>query len=152
MGLFLISFSLSFKLSQRKVRSLAHCLQMGVPQQENVSSNDVLSFIHHHDYMIVPQSNPPQQIPPRFKAPSRTTRNVAASAKQNTLRCPFETVVIDYKEETVPRHLSAAKCEKCNVHCKPVMYTHKVLFKKCKNYWMWTQKTLPVAFVWVLDV
>lgn len=153
MGLFLISFSLSLKSECRngRARSLANCLKMGVRQQANVSSNDVLRFIHQHHYMIVPQSNPPQRIPPMLKAPSRKTRNVGTSGKQNTLKCPFEIDVIDYKDETVPRYLSAAKCPECNIHCKPVMYTHKVLFKKCKNYWMWTQKTLPVAFVWVLD-
>ena len=151
MGLFLISFSLSLKSESGNWRALANCLQMGVPQQANVSSNDVLRFIHRRHYMIVPQSNPPQQIPPMLKAPSRTTRNVASRTKPNTLKCPFEIDVIDYKDKTVPRYLSAAKCEGCNVHCKPVMYTHKLLFKKCKNHWMWTQKTLSVAFVWVLD-
>ena len=133
-----------------RARSLANCLKMGVPQA-NLTSNDVLRFIHQR-YMIVPQSNPPRPIPPMLKAPaSRKTRNVGTSSKTNKYKCPFKIVVIDYKEETVPRYLSAAKCSDCNIRCKPVMYTHKVLFKKCKNYWMWTQKTLPVAFVWVLD-
>ena len=153
MGLFLISFSLSLKNKRLnwRVRSLANCLKMGVPQQANVSSDDVLRFLHRRHYMIVPQSNPPQQIPPMLKAPSRKTRNVGASGKQNTLRCPFKFEVIDYKETAVPRYLSAARCQGCNIHCRPVLYTHKLLFRKCRNYWMWTQKTLPVAFVWVLD-
>ena len=153
MGFFLISFSLSSENehSNWRVRSLANCLKMEVGRKTKVSSNDVLRFIHDHHYMIVPQSNPPQQIPPMMKAPSRNRRNVGASGKQGTLRCPYKFYVIDYKAETVPRHLTAAKCEGCSIHCRPVFYTHKLLFKKCQDYWMWTQKTLPVAFVWDLD-
>ena len=152
MGLFLISFGLSLKNKRRNWRGLASCLHMGVPQQANVSSDDVLRFINRHQYMIVPRSNPPtpQRIRPVMNAPNRSTRNVGASAKQNTPRCPFTFHVIEYVD-TVPRFLSAASCPGCNIYCKPVMYTHKLLFRKCKNYWMWTQKTLPVAFVWVLD-
>lgn len=141
MGIFLISFGFSLKKERRnrRLQGLANCLQMGVPQQANVSSYDVLRFINRHHYLIVPKSNPPT---------SRKTRNVGTSAKWSTPRCPFTFNVIDYAE-TVPRFLTAARCPGCNFHCKPVMYTHYVLIRKCKNYWMWTRKTLPVAFVWV---
>ena len=142
MGIFLVSFGLSLKNEHRnrRLRGLANCLEMGVRQEANVSSYDVLRFINRHQYLIVSNSNPPT---------SRKTRNVgAASAKWSIPRCPFRTNVIEYLE-TVPRFFTAARCPGCGSHCKPVMYTHKVLIRKCKNYWRWTRKTLPVAFVWV---
>lgn len=142
LGIFLISVGLSLKNERRnrRFRGLANCLQMGVPEQANVSSYDVLRFINRNQFLIVPISNPPTR---------RKTRNVGDSAlKWSTPRCPFTFELIEYRE-TVPRYLTAARCPGCNPHCKAVMYTHNVLTRKCKNYWIWTKKTLPVAFVWV---
>ena len=152
LGLFLIFSSLPLKGARRNWRGLANCLQMGISQQTNVSSNDVLRFIRRHEYMIVPQSNPPtpHQILPTLNAPNRNTRNVGVTDTWRNSRCKFDYQVIDYVD-TIPRYLIKAICEGCDNRCKPVMYTHKLLFKKCKNFWMWTQKTLEVAFVWVLD-
>lgn len=146
-----MSTSLTLTKARRNWRSLANCLQMGVSQQANVSSNDVLRFIRQQ-YMIVPQSNPPtqHQIQPASIKPNRKKRTVGARDTSQNVRCPFEYEVIDYVV-TVPRHLSRAICDKCDSHCKPVMYTHKLLFRKCKNFWMWKQKTLEVAYVWSLD-
>lgn len=157
LGLFFISPNLSFRRNRRiwrgHMKSLANCLQMGASQQTNVSSNDLLRFIHHRHYMIVPQSNPPtpSQLRPALNSPNRNTRSVGAKAARTSYKCPFEYRVIDYKHTTVPRYLSEAFCKDCDSHCKPVMYTHKLLFRKCKNFWMWTQKTLAVAYAWVVD-
>ncbi|KAL9987701.1 hypothetical protein ACROYT_G002048 [Oculina patagonica] len=151
LGLFLISVSFSLRRERRNWRGLANCLQMGVSQQANVSSNDVLRFIHRRQYMIVSQSYAPtpHQILPTFNAPKRNTRSVGVADTLKT-HCPFEYQPIDFVH-TVPRYLSKAICNDCDIHCKPVMYTHKLLSRKCKNYWMWTQKTLEIAFVWVSD-
>ena len=138
---------------------LANCLQRvgaGTMQRPNpLLGNDVLRLIHSNGYLIVPPSNPPtpQQIniPDLSKTPGRNTRGLHGSAKQpGSRRCPFNITVVDF-ENTVPRHLSEASCHGCDAHCKPVMYTHQVLFKKCGNYWIWTQKTLAVAYVWKID-
>ena len=72
-----VSFGLSLKNGRRnrRVRGSVNCLQMGVPQQANVSSYDVICFINRRQYMIVPKSSLPTR---------RITRNVGASAKRNT--------------------------------------------------------------------
>ena len=136
-------------------RGLAKCLQIasaGTVRRTNASfASDVLRFIHRNGYLIVPPSNPPtpQQIivPPLSKTPGKNRRDLHSSVKQRSSdRCPFNMTVVDFVN-TVPRFLSKATCDGCDARCKPVMYTHQVLFNKCSDYWMWTEKTLEVAFV-----
>ena len=136
-------------------RGLAKCLQIagaGTVRRTNASfASDVLRFIHRNGYLIVPPSNPPtpQQIivPPLSKTPGKNRRDLRSSVKQRSSdRCPFNMTVVDFVN-TVPRFLSKATCDGCDARCKPVMYTHQVLFNKCSDYWMWTEKTLEVAFV-----
>ncbi|KAL9987699.1 hypothetical protein ACROYT_G002046 [Oculina patagonica] len=147
LGLFFISVSFSLRRDRRHWRGLANCLGMGVSQQANVSSNDILRFIRRRQYMIVSEPNQFSETL-TANAPNRMTRSVGFTLQT---RCPFKYEIIDYVD-TIPRFLVKAVCTKqCDSHCKPVMYPHKLLFRKCKNYWMWTQKTLAVAFVWVLD-
>lgn len=139
MGLSLIVASLAQakKGHPRNWRGLATCLQM---QRADVSSaHDVLRFIHRHRYMIVPQSNL-----------QTSQQNAPITMPQRSSRCPFTIEKVE-DEDTVPRFLSRAICRGCDVNCKPVMYTHQLLFRKCKNYWTWTKKALPVAYVWILD-
>ncbi|KAJ7389190.1 hypothetical protein OS493_032994 [Desmophyllum pertusum] len=148
LGLSLIVASLSQaeKGHPRNWRGLATCLHM---QRANVSSaHDVLRFIHRHRYMIVPLSNPPTS---QQNAPiNRNTRHLSGTPQRSS-RCPFTIEVVE-DEDTVPRFLNRASCRGCDIkHCKPVMYTHQLLFRKCKNYWTWTKKALPVAYVWILD-
>ena len=83
--------------------------QSGPPAQKcRQPSRQTSRISNRYQYMIVPRSNPPtpQRIRPELNAPNRNTRNVGASGKRNTSRCPFTVYVIDY-EETVPRFLSA---------------------------------------------
>ena len=160
MGLFLVNaFSVTSlkKVKEKNWRGLANCLQLsraGALQRTNESyASDVLRFIHRNGYMIVPPSNPPtlqQIIVPALSTPSRKTRDASASAKPGTSRCPYKIEVVE-DVRTIPRFMSKATCHGCDVRCKPVTYTHQVLFNRCRNYWMWTQKTLEVAFVWVMD-
>ncbi|XP_020631473.1 protein Hook homolog 3-like [Orbicella faveolata] len=107
--------------------SLARCLQM--PASTGTSSNDILRFIRRRGYMIVPQSNPPTEIV-KFKENSKRSAY--------TGRCPFKMEVKDFVD-TVPRFLSYATCSKCDVRCKPVTYTMRLLRRKCGHYWLWEE-------------
>ena len=160
----LVASTCSVKLFKRKHklktwRGLANCLQIasaGTIQRTKASfARDVLRFIHRNGYLIVPPSNPPthqqMNIPALSKNLGRNRRDFHPSVKQHSSdTCPFNMAVVDFVN-TVPRFLSKATCDGCDARCKPVMYTHQVLFNRCGNYWMWTQKTLEVAFVWKME-
>ena len=160
----LVASTCSVKLFKRKQkfktwRGLANCLQIasaGTVQRTKASfARNVLRFIHRNGYLIVPPSNPTthQQIniPALSKNLGRNRRDFHPSVKQlSSDTCPFNMAVVDFVN-TVPRFLSKATCDGCDARCKPVMYTHQVLFNRCGNYWMWTQKTLEVAFVWKME-
>ena len=150
MGIFSVS-TCSVMLLKRKEklktkRGFARCLQIagaGTVRRTNASfASDVLRFIHRNGYLIVPPSNPPtpQQInvPPLSKTPGKNRRDLRSSVKQRSSdRCPFNMTVVDFVN-TVPRFLSKATRDGFDACCKPVMYTHQVLFKRYGNYWMWT--------------
>lgn len=154
LGFSFINTSLSVKKNRRNWRGLASCLRIGTQKNRNVSSDEVLRFIHRNQYMIVPTSNPPtpQQTRPAFRPANRSTRDMSSSGADTTrsLKCPFTFQVKDFIN-TVPRFLSFASCPGCPGNCEPVMYTHRILLRNCKNFWLWTEKTLPTAFVWVQD-
>lgn len=125
------------------------------PLKANVSAEEVLRFIRYENqYLIVPASNPlmPQQERSANRKANRNTKGWSSSVSLNTsnTKCSFTFEVKDF-ETTVPRFVTYASCQGCDSNCKPVMYVQKVLAWKCKSLWLWTEKTLPVAFVWVQD-
>ncbi|XP_078364953.1 uncharacterized protein LOC144649336 [Oculina patagonica] len=131
----LISYLVATSLAGRKEwRSLARCLQMS---STGTSPKDILRFIRHRGYMIVPQSNPATKIQ-EAKTPSK--RSVYSG------KCPFKMEVKDFFD-AVPRFLSSATCRGCDVRCKPVTYTLRLLRKKCGNYWLWEEQEMRVAYV-----
>ena len=150
LGIFLVS-TCSVMLLKRKEklktqRGFARCLQIagaGTVRRTNGSfASDVLRFIHQNGYLIVPPSNPPtpqqKNIPAFSKTTERNRRELHSSVKQRSSdRCPFNMTVVDFVN-TVPRFLSKATRDGFDACCKPVMYTHQVLFKRYGNYWMWT--------------
>ncbi|XP_078367305.1 uncharacterized protein LOC144651243 [Oculina patagonica] len=117
--------------------SLARCLRMG---SNTTSSDDILQFVRRYGYMIVPQSNPPTQ--------GQGTRVRRAPSKRAiyTGKCPYQIQVEDFID-TVPRFLSNATCSGCDVRCKPVTYTLRLLRRKCGDYWLWEEHDVQVAFV-----
>lgn len=128
---------------------------MDKSEQTNVSSHKVIRFLHENHYMFVPPSNPPtpRQVNPVFRSAHRSTRDMTAAAEREA-KCPFKFQVRDSAVDgngylTIPRFLSVAICPDCPANCQKVMYTHQLLIRKCKNVWMWTEKTLPVAYVWL---
>ena len=125
------------------------------PLKANVSAEEVLRFIRYwNQYLIVPASNPPmsQQERSTNRQANRNTKDWSSSVSLNTsnTKCPFTFIVKDFVV-TVPRFVTSASCPGCDSNCKPVMYAHKVLARKCKSVWLWTEKIIPVAYVWVLD-
>ncbi|XP_078368440.1 uncharacterized protein LOC144649331 [Oculina patagonica] len=114
--------------------TFARCLGMG---SNKSSSDDILQFIRRYGYMVVPQSNPPTQMQ---GAKTKSKRSIY------TGKCPFNMEVKDYID-TVPRFLSSAKCSGCDVRCKPVTYTLRLLRRKCGNYWLWEEHDVRVAYV-----
>ena len=108
-----------------------------MPTSTVTSSNDILRFIRRRGYMIVPQSNPPTGIE-QFKANSK--RSVYSG------KCPYQMEVKDFVD-TVPRYLSYATCSNCDVRCKAVTYSMRLLRRKCGNYWLWEEQEMPVAYV-----
>ena len=126
------------------------------PLKANVSAEEVLRFIRYRNqYLIVPASNPP--MPRQERSTNRqvngNTKDWSSSVSPDTsnTKCPFTFEAKDFVV-TVPRFVAAAICPKCDLsNCKPVMYTYKVLARKCKSVWLWTEKTIPVAYVWVQD-
>ena len=115
-------------------RNLARCLQMS---STRTSPKVILQFIRHRGYMIVPQSNPPTQV-----HGAKTPRKRAIYSG----KCPFKMEVKDFVD-TVPRFLSNATCSGCDVRCKPVSYTLRLLRRKCGNYWLWEEQEVRVAYV-----
>ena len=87
--------------------------------------------------MVVPQSNPPTDIEQKK---TKSKRSVY------TGKCPFKMEVKDYVD-AVPRFLSSATCGGCDVRCKPVTYTLRLLRRKCGNYWLWEEEDVRVAYV-----
>lgn len=134
--------------SKRNWRALANCLSLGKQGPRNVSSEDILRFIHRQKFMIVPPSNPPTRE--QIREANRRTRDSVSSNTQRwrSANCPFEYDLKRF-EDTLPKFVAYATCKKCDSRCKPVNYTHKFLFKECHNSWLWGQRTLPVAFIWV---
>ena len=153
LGFFPVTASFSPKVKKgRRNKGVANCLQMGIPQNQNASSDEVLRFIHRNRFMIVPASNPPlpKQGRPVLRPAKRSTRDMSSSgdSTRRIAKCPFTFQVKDFRD-TVPRFLSFARCSGCHSNCEPVMFTHQLLTNKCKSFWLWSEKTLPVAFVWV---
>ena len=101
------------------------------------SPKDILRFIRGRGYMIVPQADPPTKLE-KAKAPSK--RSVYSG------KCPFKMEVKDFVD-AVPRFLSRATCSGCDVRCKPVTYTLRLLRRKCGNYWLWQEQEVRVAYV-----
>lgn len=113
--------------------ALASCLQMDATQ---TSADDILTFIRSHGYMIVPPSNPPSK---------KTKRAVGGSPPLFTGKCPYKFEVKDFID-TVPRFVSNATCHGCDVRCKPVVYTQRLLRKGCLDFWLWEEKDVQVAY------
>lgn len=113
---------------------LARCLRIG---SKRTSSDDILKFIHRRGYMIVPQSNPLTQL-----------QGVNGPSKRAifTGKCPFQMQVKDFID-TVPRFLSNATCNGCDVRCRPVTYTHQLLRRQCGDYWLWEEQEVQVAYI-----
>ena len=112
--------------------SLATCLGM---DSNKTSSDDILRFIHRRGYMIVPPSNPPTQ-----DQGSQKKRSIYSG------KCPFTYAVIDFID-TVPRFVSNATCSGCDVRCKAVSYTVRLLRRKCGDYWLWEERDIQVAYI-----
>lgn len=140
--------------SGHKLRNLANCLRMNVPQAANVTPNEVLHYIRNN-YMIVPASNPPisMQTRPKVRPASRRRRDTStpvATTVRNS-KCPF-TYEVQKNPNMVPLFVNYARCQGCDTKCKPVTFTHQLLSRvsrHCNKVWVWTQRTLPIAFVWV---
>ena len=115
-------------------RHLARCLQVSSPR---TSPKHILQFIRRHDYMIIPQSNPPTEE----RGAMRPSKRAIYSGK-----CPFK-MEVKYFVDTVPRFLSNASCSGCDFRCKPIPYTLKLLRKKCENYWLGEEHEVRVAYV-----
>jgi len=131
----LISCLVTTSLCGRKNwRHLTRCLQIS---STRTSPKDILQFIRRRGYMIVPQSNPPTQGQ-GAKTPSKRAIY--------TGKCPFKMEVKDFVD-TVPRFLSNATCRGCDVRCKPVSYTLRLLRRKCGNYWLWEEQEVRAAYV-----
>lgn len=131
----LISFLAATSLAGREDwRSLARCVQM---RSTRTSPKEILRFIRGRGYMIVPQANPPSKLE-KAKTPSK--RSVYSG------KCPFKMEVKDFVD-AVPRFLSRATCSGCDVRCKPVTYTLRLLRRKCGNYWLWQEQEVRVAYV-----
>ena len=113
--------------------SLATCLNM---DSSKTSSCDILRFIHRRGYMIVPPSNPPSQNRGRR---SDTKRSIYSG------KCPFKYTLIDFID-TVPRFVANATCSGCDVRCKAVPYTVRLLRKKCDDYWLWEERDIQAAY------
>ena len=114
--------------------SLSQCLQI---DHTGSSSDDILRFIGRHGYMIVPPSNPPTQF---YRKRPRGRRSTY------TRQCPFTFEVKDFID-TIPRFLSIATCKGCDERCKPISYTLQLLRRKCKDYWLWEEQVVRVAYV-----
>ena len=102
---------------------LSTCLDLGT---NKTSSDDILQFIHRYGYMIVPQSNPPTQ-----GKDSNTKRSIFSR------KCPFKYTLTDLVD-TVPRFL--------------VLYTVKLLRRKCGDYWLWEEHEIQVAYVLEIQI
>ena len=120
--------------------SLAGCLQMDATQ---TSSDDILKFIRNEGYMIVPPSNPPSKTP--IPAPRRRKRAVGTNSNAYTGKCPYQFQVKDFID-TVPRFVSNATCQGCDVRCKPVVFTQRLLRKHCQDFWLWEEHDVRVAY------
>ena len=121
-------------LCRQNWSSLATCLGM---DSNKTSSDDILRFIHRRGYMIVPPSNPPTQD-------QGSRKNLKRSIHSG--KCPFTYAVIDFID-TVPRFVSNATCSGCDVRCKAVSYTVRLLRRKCGDYWLWEERDVQVAYI-----
>lgn len=119
---------------QQNWRHLARCLQFS---SNRTSPKRILQFILRHGYMIVPQSNPPTEEQEAMRLSKRAIY---------TGKCPFKMELKDFVH-TVPRFLSNATCSGCDVRCRPISYTLKLLRRKCENYWLWEEQEVRVAYV-----
>ena len=116
---------------------LSTCLDLGT---NKTSSDDILQFIHRNGYMIVPQSNPPTQ-----GKGSNTKRSIFSG------KCPFTYTLTDLVD-TEPRFLGYTTYSGCDVRCKPVLYTVKVLRRKCSAYWLWEEHDIQVAYILEIQI
>ena len=154
LGISLLAKCAPLHNEHKKLRNLANCLRMNVPQAANVTPNEVLHYIRNN-YMIVPASNPPipMQTRPKVRPASRRTRDMStpvATTVRNS-KCPF-TYEVQKNPNMVPLFVNYARCQGCDTKCKPVTFTHQLLSRvsrHCNKVWVWTQRTLPIAFVWV---
>jgi len=121
--------------------ALASCLQMGATQ---TSSDDILKFIQSHGYLIVPQSILPPKV--QLTPKPRIKRAVSQPPALFTGKCPYKIEVKDLID-TVPRFVSNATCKGCDVRCKPVVFTQRLLRKKCHDFWLWEDHDVRVAYV-----
>lgn len=86
--------------------------------------------------MIVPQSNPPTKVHEKISGKRSVYKE----------KCPFQMEVKDFGD-TVPRFLTSATCNGCDVRCKPVTYTLRLLRRKCVHYWLWQEIEVQVAYI-----
>ena len=107
------------------------------------SSDDILKFIRNEGYMIVPPSNPPSKTP--IPAPLRGKRAVGTNSNAYTGKCSYQLQVKDFID-TVPRFVSNATCPGCDVRCKPVVFTQRLLRKHCQDFWLWEEHDVRVAY------
>ena len=49
--------------------------------------------------------------------------------------------------DTVPRFVSNATCHGCDVRCKPVVFTQRLLRQHCHDFWLWEEQDVRVAYV-----
>ena len=112
---------------------LARCLHLG---SNKTSSDDILRFIRRNGYMIAPPSNPPTQ---GQGANAQNKRSIYSG------KCPYTFEVKDFVD-TVPRFLVNATCSGCDIRCKPVSYTERLLRRKCGDYWLWEEQDIQVAY------
>lgn len=82
---------------------------------------------------------------------------------QLSTNCPTKLAIND-DPNRFPRMIPYVKCDNCDkVFCKPVKFSHKVLYSKCdyktgEMVWKWKDVVLNVAFVytkklaWIISV
>ena len=73
---------------------------------------------------------------------------------QLSSNCPMQWAIND-DPNRFPRMIPYAKCDGCDkIFCKPVKFSHKVLYSKCdyktgEMAWEWVDEDLNVAYVYV---
>ena len=83
--------------------------------------------------------------------PRRVGRDVTKQIP-GTSKCPWSWAQDD-DPDRVPRFLTKAICPDCGHYCRPVLYYHRSLMRRCdvrtgEIVWKWTSVELPVALVY----